>query len=187
MLLRVRTLNTSWFLADAGRRHWVPACAGMTPIGASAVAGLEILHEIDERADALDRHRVVDRRAHAADRAMALEREQARLLRFGEECLVERFVAQAERDVHARARAFLDRVRIEPRAVDRVVEQRGLFGADAAHRLDPAVFLHPLEDERREVPPERVRRVEERALLRVRGVVEYPRQRLRAALEQVVA
>ena len=43
---------------------------------------LELLHELDERVDAFFRERVVDRRAHAADRAVALEAVEPRRGRF---------------------------------------------------------------------------------------------------------
>ena len=39
---------------------------------------LEILHEADQRIDTLERHRVVEARAHAADRAVAFEVREAR-------------------------------------------------------------------------------------------------------------
>ena len=45
---------------------------------------------------ALDRHGVVDRGAHAADRAVALQLDQAALLGALEEGLVERGILQGE-------------------------------------------------------------------------------------------
>ena len=58
--------------------RWLPSHGGR----------LEIAHEIDQRLHAGLRHRVVDRRAHAAERAVALQREQARRprLRRGRAC-----------------------------------------------------------------------------------------------------
>ena len=118
---------------------------------------------------------------------MALQREQARGLGLLEELRVQRFVPQAERDVHARAAHPVDRVRVETRAVDVVVEHLRLGGVDLAEVLDAALLRHPLEHQAREVPAERVRRVQHRAFLRLRRIVQDRRQRRRAAREQVVA
>src|SRR5688572_28016569 len=71
----------------------------------------KLFHEGDQRLDALDRHGVVDRRAHAADGAMALQLREPARLGFGEEPGVELVVAQAKGHVHARAVFRRDGVR----------------------------------------------------------------------------
>src|SRR5688572_32940417 len=68
-----------------------------------AMLAFELLHIGDELAHAFDRHGVVDRGAHAANRAMSLELREVALRRALEERVVERLVFQRERHVHARA------------------------------------------------------------------------------------
>ena len=66
------------------------------------VAPFEVLHVVDQHPHALDRHRVVDRRAHAADRAVALQLHHAALLRPVQEDGIQIRFQKRERDVHAR-------------------------------------------------------------------------------------
>src|SRR6516225_6455324 len=87
---------------------------------------LELAHVVGERPHAIDRHRVVDRRAHAADRAVALELHHPALLRALEEGLVELLVGQSKRNVHARAVFLLCRARVELRSVDAIVQKTRL-------------------------------------------------------------
>src|SRR3569623_562701 len=102
--------------------------------GCSAVAPREILHEGRQRLDCLQRNSVVERSAHAAERLVALEREQAGSLRLGQEGAIERVVMQGERHVHARARGRCDRVAVEATGtVDRAVQQRRLGTVALAH------------------------------------------------------
>ena len=68
------------------------ACGGT--LHPSSVARSKVAHEVDQGLHAFERHRVVDRRTHAADRAMAFQREQAGCLRFLQERGVEFFARQ---------------------------------------------------------------------------------------------
>src|SRR5579862_4372101 len=88
----------------------------------SAMRALELAHPVDERRDAFDRHRVVDRRAHAADSAMTFEVRQSALGRTREKRLVQAIVGEEEGYVHARAVRLSHAVAIEAGAVDFGVE-----------------------------------------------------------------
>ena len=101
--------------ADAAAAAAAGAVAGSTTVGRhfDAVAAasrdvglpvlpLELLHEVDQRVDAFLGERVVDRRAHAADRTMALEAVEAGRRRFLHERVLELFARQPEGDVHPR-------------------------------------------------------------------------------------
>src|SRR5690349_8429748 len=109
-----------------------------------AVAGdlsmlrLELAHKIHQCLYTGYRHRVVDRGAHAADRAVALELKQAALLGLLEEFLIEPRIPQAERDVHARAIVDGHWAGIEAACVEQVVEQLRLGDIDALHALQAA-------------------------------------------------
>ena len=78
----------------------------------------ELAHELHERLDALFGKRVVDRRAHAADRPMAFEAVEASGGGFLLECLFQLFARQPERDVHQRPAVLLRRAAIEAGAID---------------------------------------------------------------------
>src|SRR2546423_1369305 len=84
----------------------------------SAVSLLEVAHEGHERVDAGFRERVIDRRAHAADRAVALEAVETCRGRFRHEHLLEIFARQPERHVHQRPAVLRGRAAIETRAID---------------------------------------------------------------------
>src|ERR1700693_5968509 len=86
----------------------------------------EFFHELDERLDALERHRVADRSAHAPDRAMPLELRKSPRLGPFQEFRIEGGVAQAERNVHARAVFPGDRIRVEILGVEIAVEEAAL-------------------------------------------------------------
>src|SRR6187431_3765642 len=64
-----------------------------------AVFLLEFLHELNECFGAFDRHGVVNRGAHPADRAMSLEADQIVLLRFLGKGIFELLRGEAERNV----------------------------------------------------------------------------------------
>ena len=147
----------------------------------------KITHEIDQRLHTLDRHRVVDRRAHAADRAMALQCKQTRGVRFLEERLVELRARQRKRHVHPRTHRTLDWVPVVARVVDIPIQQVRFRTIAFAHRRKPALRLHPLEHEASEIPAPGIGRVQHRALCRMLGVVEDFRHILRAAFEQILA
>src|SRR4029079_7666200 len=92
----------------------------------SAPTPLELTQMVDERAHARHRHRVVDRGTHAADDAVALERDQPGLARAGEEVGVERRIGEMERDVHQRAVGGDDTRPVEAARVEAAVEELSL-------------------------------------------------------------
>src|SRR6266852_7804223 len=85
---------------------------------------LKFAHEVDQGLHSIEADRVVQRGAHAADRAMARRAHQPRLRRFVPEFLLDGFIATgyAEDHVHARTRAFLDRAAVISAGIDGVVE-----------------------------------------------------------------
>src|SRR5262245_8527959 len=103
------------------------------------VTTLELLHEADERIDAFGRHRVVDARAHAADGAMPVEVREPGRFRFREEGLVELRIREREWHVHERAAMLRNRVAIEARGVDGVVQLRGLRAIALGHPFEAAI------------------------------------------------
>src|ERR1700751_2386728 len=113
----------------------------------SPLPPLELAHVIDQRLHALDRHRVVDRCAHAADGAVPLELHHAALLRALDKGLVELLVAQPERHVHARAVFLANRARIEFRLVEAVVEEPRLGYVLPLDRRETALAQQPFEYE----------------------------------------
>src|SRR5712691_1651732 len=68
---------------------------------ALAMLGFEFLHVLDEPLHSLQRHRVVDRRAHAADRTVPLQLDHATLGRPLQEEFIQGSVFQGKRHVHA--------------------------------------------------------------------------------------
>ena len=60
------------------------------------VATFEVAHELDQRVDACLRERVVDRRAHPADRTVTLQAVQAGRRGLLDELLFELFAAQPD-------------------------------------------------------------------------------------------
>src|SRR5258708_11286107 len=84
---------------------------------------LELLHVLHQPPHALDRHGVVDRRAHAADSAVAFDLDHAARFRAFEELAVELRIRQGERDVHARAVRLPYRVFEKGAGVEEVVEE----------------------------------------------------------------
>src|SRR5207237_7846033 len=84
----------------------------------STVAAFEVLHVRDERSHSFDRHCVVDRRAHAADRAVTLQLHHAGFPGALEEHFVERWVMQRKRDIHPRAIFAPHGSLVEPRGIE---------------------------------------------------------------------
>src|SRR5512137_551092 len=153
----------------------------------SAMAALEVIHEIDQRAHAFDGHGVVDRRPHAADQPVALQLDQALLPGLLQESVIQLRIGEGERHVHARTIAPVDPVRVEAGAIDRVVQQRRLLDVPALDGRDASLRLEPFQDQVRDVDGIRRRRVVHRVRLGVRPVVEHRRPARRAAADQVVA
>src|SRR5688500_5276569 len=102
--MRARTSARAGGGAAGAGASGAAACAASTPgvatfapagrllpgprVATSAPAAGEVRHEVDQRLHALDRHRVVDRGAHAAQRAMALQADEAGGVGLGQEGLV---------------------------------------------------------------------------------------------------
>src|SRR5256885_10933960 len=68
---------------------------------ALAMLGFEFLHVFDQPLHALQRHCVVDRRAHSADRAVPLQLDHAALGRPLQEQFIQGRILQGERHIHA--------------------------------------------------------------------------------------
>src|SRR5688500_6121864 len=71
-----------------------------------AVPRFKILHIVDQPRHARQRHRVVARRAHAADRSVAFELHHAALSRAFQDRAVQLGLGERDRHVHARAILF---------------------------------------------------------------------------------
>jgi hypothetical protein len=143
-------------------------------------------HELHERVDALSGKRVVDRRAHPAHRAMALQAVEP----GGRDSFTNFFSSSSlgSRNVmFICERVLLRRAAVEARAIDLRVELAGLAGVDAADGLEPALGERPLHHEPHQVDAEAGRRVVHRLVLGVRRVAQHRVQRLRRALQQVLA
>src|SRR5436190_378804 len=80
---------------------------------ALAMLGFEFPHVFDQPLHALQRHRVVDRRAHSADRAVPLQLDHAALLCALEERIVEFCICKSERHVHPGAVFLGHRILVE--------------------------------------------------------------------------
>ena len=115
----------------------------------SAVPTREVAHEIYQRLHGFERHRVVQRGAHAADRLVTFERQQAGSFGF----LQKRRIECARGSVNGtfmRERAVVDRVAIETaRAVDIPVQQLGLRAIALADRGEATLCQQPLENRAR--------------------------------------
>src|SRR5688500_14843524 len=141
--------------------------------GGLAVGLLEALHELHQRATALDRHGVVDARAHAAGGAMALEPVESGLRRLGDEPRLRLVARAAEADVHDRAALPLDGAPEVPALVEEVVEDARLLRVPLRHPREPARVADPLEHLAHHVDPEGGRGIVERFRLRVRPVLQH--------------
>src|SRR5712671_515353 len=115
-------------------RRFKPTCAIWLMTSTShffarglAMLRFEFLHVADQRAQALDRHGVVDRRAHPAHRAVALQLDHAPLGRALQEFLIELRILEREGHVHARAVLLRHRVVEQGAPIQVVVKQPGLF------------------------------------------------------------
>ena len=119
------------------------------------VRPLELAHEVDQRVDARLGERVVDRRAHAADRAVALQAVEARprstpsRTRFSSSSLASRNVTFiSERSALSRRRPP------EPGAIQLGVELAGLALVHLRDRRQSALRLQPLQHEAQDVDRE---------------------------------
>ena len=78
---------------------------------------------------------------------------------------LERGLREREGDVHPGARVLRDAIAVERGAVDRGVQRLGLGAVALAHGGETALLLQPFEDQPRQVPGERRRRIEQRPLV----------------------
>src|SRR3546814_5032013 len=85
----------------------------------------EFLHEVDELIHAVLGHRVVKRRTHATDRAMALEPGHAARLRALEEFGIKLGIRDRERHVPPRMIGLGDRVTVEVQRCDVLLQTSG--------------------------------------------------------------
>src|SRR5438105_2327189 len=151
------------------------------------MALFEFPHVLHQPLQALDRHRVVDRGAHAADRAVALELHHAALRGAFQERLVELRVRQREGHVHARTVLFRHRVAVEARAVEIVVEQLALRDVAPFDLGEAAQRLEPFEYQRGDVDRVAGRRIEHGVRLGLQLVVHHTRCALGRLSDEVVA
>src|ERR1051326_9500622 len=98
---------------------------------------LKVPHVFDQALNALHWHGVVDRCAHAADRAVALELHHAALLGAFQERAIERRVLQGKRHVHARAVFLRHRVPEEAARIEEIVEELRLLDVLLLERGEP--------------------------------------------------
>src|SRR4029079_187972 len=139
-LSRARISRSSTSIASRCTARRASASSSFGAAGASlAMRPLEVAHPGNERVDARARHRVVDRRTHAAHRAVTLELRQPALFRAVEERVVQRLVAQHERHTDARAVFLAHRIAVEAGAVDLRIQRFGLRDVDALDRRKPAL------------------------------------------------
>ena len=128
---------------------------GVLPSGGSAVSGGEVLHELGQGIATFSWECVVDRGSNTSDRSVPLEIAHRVFRGFREECGREFVTGKVEGDVHFRsafdsAVAAIETIGI----VDRVIDQRSLFGVSAGNRIDSTLIKDPLEDEVHAVDPE---------------------------------
>jgi len=82
----------------------------------------KIHHEVNQRLDSLDRHRIVNGGAHPAGNPVALDLNQAVFLGFDDKGVIERLITKTERDVHLGAERCFDVRRVKAAArFDRMV------------------------------------------------------------------
>src|SRR5579872_4208995 len=91
---------------------------GVTDAPALPAVALEFPHERNERVDPLLREGVVNRRAHAADRAMTLQPVETRGRRLLDEGSFQILGAEPERDVHQRPAVLVGGAFVEAGAIN---------------------------------------------------------------------
>jgi len=113
-------------------------------MGGSGVGLAEFFHEIGEGNAAFVGHGIVNRGAHAADGAMALDTAQAVFQGLGDEFLFQFFRGQAEGHVHEGPAVLVGVAAIESAAViDGIVDERRLFRIALRHSREAALALDP--------------------------------------------
>src|SRR5688572_1986268 len=179
---------------DSAGKRFSPTCAIWLMIRIShffgralTMAGFELFHVAHQPLHAFERHRVVDRCAHTAHRAVALQLHHAALLGAFQELLVQGGIGERERHVHARAVLFGDGVREEPGGVEKIVKQPGLRDVLLLHRRQAALLLEPFEHQAGDVQRIGGGRIEHGICVRLQLVVHDARRALGRAAEQVLA
>src|SRR5687767_3441578 len=178
----------------SGGRRFSPICAMLLMTRIShflarplAMFLLEFLHVLHQALHTFERHRVVDRRAHPAHRAVAFQLHHA--ARFGalEELGVQRRIPQCKRNVHARTVLPRHRVLEEGARVEKVVEQLRLLDVDLLDRRDTSELLQPLEHQPGDVHRVRRGRVEHLIRIGLQLVVHDGRRVLRRVSDELLA
>src|SRR6185369_9526930 len=141
---------TTVYCSGGKRRSPTSATLLMTRISdflgrALGMTRFKFFHVLNEALHAFDGHRVVDRRAHPAHRAVALELHHAALLGALEKNRIELRLLQGERHVHPRAVFLRHRVPEEGARVEEVVEKLRLLDVLLLERGEAALLLDPLE------------------------------------------
>src|SRR5215211_5982047 len=106
----------------------------------SALLCRKVGHVVHQRLDPCNRHRVVQRGPHAANRAVPLQLNKILLCRTGEEIGLQCGVGEPERNIHARPVGLLDGIEVEIGAIDEVVQQLRLCAIAFLGRREPAVL-----------------------------------------------
>src|SRR5712692_7809334 len=97
---RLRVESGPWVLASRANYN---ASQPLRRLKRSPPLRLKLPHVLHQPLHSLDRHGVVDRRAHAADGAVAFELHHAARFRTFQKLAVEFGVREGEGEVHARA------------------------------------------------------------------------------------
>src|SRR5271156_1574126 len=122
------------------------------PNGSSAPS-FKLPHELNQSLDRFDRHRIVNRGAHPADRPVSRQTHEARGGRLPRELLLDGLIAisNSKNDIHLRARLFLDRAGIIPARINRAVQKLGFRVVPLLHRRSAAFGFNPLQHKAHDV------------------------------------
>ena len=107
--------------------------------------------------------------------------------RAGKEVSLKLGIGQPERDVHPRPVGLVDRVEVEIRAVNVVVQQPCLCDVALLGSGETAVLQQPLENQTGDVDRERRRRVVQRPRLGMSRIVQHRRRCWLTDSDEVVA
>src|SRR5215207_3507708 len=117
------------------------------PRTALPVAAFELAHELHEGVDAALGERVVDGRAHAADRTVPLETVEPCRCRLLDERLLEFLASEPEGHVHRAAAVLAGGRSPEAGAIELRVQLARLTVIDGAHRFEAALRAEPVHDQ----------------------------------------
>ena len=103
------------------------------------VATFEVDHEIGQRFNAFQRHRVIDGGTHAAHDTVTFQRVQAGREGLFQEHFIQVAVRQLERHVHAGTVSFRHVVAVEIALVDDAIQQFGFLLIHFVHLRHAAI------------------------------------------------